>query len=206
MPRHPAFQLGGKSLTVIAGQGRRPAGLDAAAAQCVHEIAHVEQALHIVSVIKLAARIQRAGAFADNGGSQRDIGSDDQITGGGHLNDMVVSDIKAAGHLHHADPRRARNLQRTIGDQRELQRCPLRRPIKDVLDDAGTGVSINPDRHPRRFLVRGQPEHGFVLIAELRHQTGFPGEILLHRLTVAGMAVMHKKQVVDAFAVRRTVG
>ena len=42
--------------------------------------------------------------WPDGGCRKRDICSDHQIPGNCHFNDVVVGDIKTAGHLNHADP------------------------------------------------------------------------------------------------------
>ena len=54
--------------------------------------------------------------------------------------------------------------------------------------------------------MRWQAKHRFVLLTELCHQSGFPRQILLHGLTIAGVAVVYKKQVIDTFMVGRYVG
>ncbi len=52
-------------------------------------------------------------------------------------------------------------------------------------------------------LMPGQAEYRFVLFAKLRHQPGFPGQVLFHRLAIAGMPVMYEEQVVDALVIGR---
>src|SRR5262245_21668477 len=44
-------------------------------------------------------------------------------------------------------------------------------------------------------LPGGYPERRAVLLVELGDEAGLPGEVLLHRLAIAGMAIVNEEQV-----------
>ena len=58
---------------------------------------------------------------------------------------------------------------------------------------------------PRLMGLR-QAEYRLVLLTQLRHQSRFPCQILFHRLAVAGVAIVHEEQVIDAFGVGWNIG
>src|SRR5471030_1069445 len=74
-------QAVGEVLPVALAVGRRAAGVDAAAAQFVHEGAHRQHLRDVVGGVEIAARIERIAAFFQHVGRQRDIAGDDQSPG-----------------------------------------------------------------------------------------------------------------------------
>ena len=72
----PFIQFIGELLTVALIECRRSAGLHAAGAHGIHEIAHVQTLFNGFSGVAFAARIKRDAAFLDHFRCQRDIGGD----------------------------------------------------------------------------------------------------------------------------------
>ena len=68
-------------LSVGGGKCRRAAGVDAAAAQSFHEVAHAQPLLDVARIKQVAARIEHAGALGDHLRGERHIGGDHQVAG-----------------------------------------------------------------------------------------------------------------------------
>ena len=77
--QQPFVQLVGELLAVALVQRVRAAGLDAAGAQGIHKIAHVEALADGVRRIAFATRVQRHRAFLYHLCRQRNVGGDHQI-------------------------------------------------------------------------------------------------------------------------------
>ena len=73
--------MAGEGFAFALAHRRRPAGLNAAGAQIVHEVAHIEQWPDIGRGVPLATVAQNMAAFFDDFGRQRQIAADDQIAG-----------------------------------------------------------------------------------------------------------------------------
>ena len=132
------------------------AGLDAGAAQLLHEVAHREPLGDVVGGEPLAAGVHGVGAFFDHPRRKRDILGDHEVTGRGALGDQVIGGIKAALHLQGADEPRAGRSDPLVRHQGDVNPGTLRGAEQDVLDGAGAGVGIHPDAGARRWGV-GHP-------------------------------------------------
>ncbi len=86
-------------LPVCVGKSRRPACLYAAAAEAIHEISHGEAFLYVGAGQQLTSRINDGRSLGDDLGGERNIGSDDQITGMHLQRDALICNIEAAGDL-----------------------------------------------------------------------------------------------------------
>ena len=87
-------QLIGKRLPVSVVERGGSAGLDTAAAQGIHEIAHVQALADIVFSVQFAAWVQGQATFVDGFRGQWDIRRDDQLAGSCVLHDVVVGYVK----------------------------------------------------------------------------------------------------------------
>src|SRR4051812_26867567 len=72
-------QAVGETLAIRLAEGGRAAGIDAAAAQLIHESAHGQHLRDVVVGVELAARIERVAALLQHIGCQRDVAGDDQV-------------------------------------------------------------------------------------------------------------------------------
>ena len=81
------------------------AGLYAAGAQVVHEVAHVEQRADVGGGIPFAAMAEHVAAFLDDLGGERQVAGDDEVAGAHAFDDLVVGHVEAGGNLHAADIR-----------------------------------------------------------------------------------------------------
>src|SRR5690606_20481445 len=107
----PAIELVGKGLPVARVQRLRTAGLDAGAAQFLHEVPHRQAFGHVVGRVALAARVERRRAALDHARGQRDVLGDDQVAGADAPDDLAVGHVEAAGHLDGVDQARGRRAQ-----------------------------------------------------------------------------------------------
>ena len=89
MRREKPVQLIRECVAVGLAPGRGSAGLDAAPAQLVHEVAHGQALLDIVLRIEHTPRIERVAAAADHLGRERNVGSHDEVSGLHLLHDLV---------------------------------------------------------------------------------------------------------------------
>ena len=147
MPGQMPVQLIGERLSIRLAERRRSAGIDATGAQLVHEAAHAEKLLNIVIRIKFTARIQRIRAFLQHVERQRNVGGNDQVAGFGQTHDFIVGHVETSRHLDRLDEARRRHTQQFVGNQRDLDFEAVGYPEQDFLDDAWTGVGIDPDFH-----------------------------------------------------------
>ncbi len=95
----PLIQLVGKLLAITLAQCRRPAGFNTTGAKCIHEVTHVQPCPNIVFCEQFTARTQRSSTFFNHFGGQRNIAGDNQVSGLGSFNNLIVCHIKAGGDL-----------------------------------------------------------------------------------------------------------
>ena len=58
----------------------------------------------------------------------------------------------------------------------------------------------------KAFALNADSEERAILRVQLRDETGFPGEILPHRVQVSGVSIVDEEQIVDARVVGRRIG
>jgi hypothetical protein len=133
-----------EGLPIALAEGWRAAGLQAAAAHGVHEIAHVQPLADVFACVQLTARIQSQAAFFDDFCSQGNIGGDDEVAFARVPDNVAIGNIEAAGHLNRADMARARHGQRLVSHQRELHLRAIGGTVEDLLDYARAGVGVYP--------------------------------------------------------------
>lgn len=104
-PREPAIELSGEGMPIGVVKRAWAAGVDAAAAQGVHEVAHREQTLHIRASVMFTTRIERFCAFIDHRRGEWNIPGHHHIAHRHRVHDVFIRGIEPACDLHGADPR-----------------------------------------------------------------------------------------------------
>ena len=149
MAREDAIELTRELILVAGAQRRRAAGVDAASAQLVQEVAPRNVFADVGVGVQLASEIESHAARLDDQRGKWNVRGDDHVAGGHPGNDLAIRDVESARDLNRPDPGGGRRRQPSIGHQRH--RNPNTRCCKqqDVLDDRRAGVGIDPDLHPR---------------------------------------------------------
>ena len=84
-------------------------------------------------------------AAFDDDGRQGDISGDHQVACLHGIRDITICNVESRAHLHRVYIRRRRRVQRMIRHQRHGDARPSGGAEEDVLDNAGTGVGVDPD-------------------------------------------------------------
>ena len=95
--------IGAAGLAVGLAERRRPAGIDPAAAQGIHEVPHAQALTDIVLGIQVPSRVECQAAPGDHLGSERNVRGHHQVTGLRLLHDVIVGHVEAGGDLNRAD-------------------------------------------------------------------------------------------------------
>jgi len=93
--RQRVVELPGEGVLVAGAEGGWAAGVDAGAAQGIHEVAQGQGGGDAAGVVGFAARGEDADALGDEIGGERDVGGDDEVAGLGAAEDFAVSDVDA---------------------------------------------------------------------------------------------------------------
>lgn len=146
-------ELRGKRLPVCLTECTGAAEFNATVPQFHHHVAHGEAFPDVVGRVEFTARVERGAAAFDHLRGKRDVGGDHQIVGLHFLRDTVVRDIEPGRYLQGADEWGGWHTQRLVGDQRGQGMGPLGSPEQNFLDDARTGVGVDPDAHAAGAVI-----------------------------------------------------
>jgi len=116
-------------------------------AQIVHDMAHRQMFVNVLSRIPGASGIQRLAALGNHLSGEWDVRRHDQVARLDVLGDGVIRDVKPGWHLEHLNMRRRGDTERLIRHQRQRDAPPVGSPIQQVFDDLGTRIGIDPDVH-----------------------------------------------------------
>jgi hypothetical protein len=121
----PGIEMPGERIAIRLSERRRTTADIAAGAHRVHKIAHGENSADGIRRVALTARIERFPTFGNHLGGERDVGGDDQISGGYALDDLPIGHVESGGYLNGTQARDAGDLQRLIGNQRHANPSAL---------------------------------------------------------------------------------
>jgi signal transduction histidine kinase len=150
-PRERPVERVGEGLLLARAVGAVAAGLDAGAAQPVHEVPHRQTLADALAGVLLATRVDHGHAPGHEERRQRDVGRDGDVARRRVLHDVAVRHVGAAVDADGGGvgvP--GREEQALVGDEDGVDAQPLGRAQADVLHVAGRGVGVEPESHRER--------------------------------------------------------
>ncbi|GAE53103.1 hypothetical protein XPR_2110 [Xanthomonas arboricola pv. pruni MAFF 301420] len=136
---------------------RRSTGDQAGTAQLLQKAADRQALVDAVAGKRFATRADRGRSRLQYASGQRNVLGDDQVACGHPCGNGIVGRVRASRHLQRSHVGQARGGQEMIGDQRHRRAGAGGSAEKNVADDCGAGIGIDPDmragRQGRRIHV-----------------------------------------------------